>query len=82
MQSRLLDALWPALAPGGALLYATCSILPEENSRQVHDFLERRADAALEPLDARFGRDTGFGSQRLPGENGMDGFFCARLRKR
>ena len=82
LQSRLLDALWPALAPGGALLYATCSILPEENSRQVHDFLERRADAALEPLDARFGRDTGFGSQRLPGENGMDGFFCARLRKR
>ena len=40
------------------------------------------ADAALEPLDVRFGRDTGFGAQRLPGENGMDGFFVARLRKR
>ena len=81
LQAELLDALWPALAPGGVLLYATCSILPEENSRQVRAFIERRADAALEPLDARFGRDTGFGSQRLPGEGGMDGFFVARLRK-
>jgi hypothetical protein len=34
-----------------------------------------------EPLAASFGHDTGFGSQRLPGEGGMDGFFCARLRK-
>jgi 16S rRNA (cytosine967-C5)-methyltransferase len=74
--------LWPTLAAGGVLLHATCSILSEENSRQVRAFLERHADAALEPLDARFGRDTGFGSQRLPGENGMDGFFVARLRKR
>lgn len=82
LQARLLDALWPALAPGGSFLYATCSILSEENSRQVRAFLERHADAALEPLDARFGRDTGFGSQRLPGEGGMDGFFVARLRKR
>ncbi|GAA5000866.1 16S rRNA (cytosine(967)-C(5))-methyltransferase RsmB [Pseudoluteimonas lycopersici] len=82
LQAKLLDALWPALAPGGALLYATCSILSEENSGQVRAFLEGHADAALEPLDARFGRDTGFGSQRLPGEGGMDGFFCARLRKR
>jgi len=82
LQARLLDALWPALAPGGVLLYATCSILPEENSRQIQGFLNRRADAVLEPLDARCGRDTGFGSQRLPGEGGMDGFFYARLRKR
>ena len=82
LQAELLDALWPALAPVGVLLYATCSILSEENSRQVRAFIERHADAALEPLDARFGRDTGFGSQRLPGEGGMDGFFVARLRKR
>jgi 16S rRNA (cytosine967-C5)-methyltransferase len=82
LQARLLDALWSALAPGGVLLYATCSILAEENASQVRAFLERHADAALEPLDARFGRDTGAGSQRLPGEGGMDGFFIARLRKR
>jgi len=82
LQARLLDALWPALAPGGALVYATCSILSAENAAQVRAFLDRHPDAALEPLDARFGRDTGAGSQRLPGEAGMDGFFLARLRKR
>jgi 16S rRNA (cytosine967-C5)-methyltransferase len=81
LQADLLDALWPALAQGGTLLYATCSILPDENARQIGAFLDRHPDAALEPLDARFGRDTGAGSQRLPGEGGMDGFFYARLRK-
>ena len=82
LQAKLLDALWPTLESGGVLLYATCSILSQENSRQVRAFLERHGDAVLEPLDARFGRDTGSGSQRLPGEGGMDGFFVARLRKR
>ena len=81
LQARLLDALWPLLRPGGALVYATCSILHAENAAQVEAFLARTADAALEPLDARFGHDTGFGRQRLPGDAGMDGFFMARLRK-
>ena len=62
-------------------IYATCSILPEENARQIDAFLARTADATLQPLDARFGRDTGHGHQRLPGERAMDGFFYARLRK-
>lgn len=81
IQSNLLDALWPVLAPGGTLLYATCSILRAENAEQVEAFLARTTDAVLEPLDAGFGRDSGFGSQRLPGELDMDGFFQARLRK-
>jgi 16S rRNA (cytosine967-C5)-methyltransferase len=80
-QARLLDALWPLLAPGGALLYATCSILRDENERQVEAFLQRTPDAAAEALDARFGRVAGPGRQRLPGEDGMDGFFYARIRK-
>jgi len=82
VQARLLDALWPVLAPGGVLVYATCSILADENARQVAAFLARTPDARLEPLDtARFGHDTGFGHQRLPGEGGMDGFFLARIAK-
>ena len=81
IQSSLLDTLWPLLAPGGSLVYATCSILGAENAAQVDAFLARTPDAALAPLDARFGHDTGHGHQRLPGEDGRDGFFCARLQK-
>lgn len=82
LQSRLLDALWPLLAPAGTLVYATCSILRTENSTQVDAFLARTPDAVLVPLDARYGHDTGFGHQRLPGEDGRDGFFVARLTRR
>lgn len=81
LQSRLLDALWPLLKPGGQLLYATCSILLQENSAQVDAFIARHADARPHPLDARFGREAGAGRQQLPGENGMDGFFYARIDK-
>ena len=81
LQARLLDALWPLLRPDGVLLYVTCSILPDENARQIDAFLSRTADAQAEPLDERFGRVCGAGRQRLPGEDGMDGFFYARLRK-
>ena len=80
-QAQLLDAMWPLLAPGGVLLYATCSILRDENAGQVDAFLARTPDAMLAPLDASYGRDTGFGHQRLPGHEGMDGFFYARLSK-
>lgn len=80
-QARLLDALWLRLAPGGRLLYATCSVLKAENQHQVEAFLARTPDAEAQPLDERFGRESGPGRQRLPGEDGMDGFFYAVLRK-
>jgi 16S rRNA (cytosine967-C5)-methyltransferase len=82
LQRRLLDAAWRVLAPGGSLLYATCSILQAENAAQVDAFLARTPGAIAVPLDARFGRVSGAGRQRLPGEGGMDGFFYARLDKR
>lgn len=81
LQARLLDALWRTVAPGGVLVYATCSILKEENEGQVRAFLARTADARVEALDARYGRDREVGRQRLPGELGYDGFFYSRLRK-
>lgn len=86
LQARLLDTLWTTVAPGGVLLYATCSILKAENDAQVAAFLARTADASIESLDARFGRGVSVdgrivGYQRLPGEDGGDGFFYARLRK-
>ncbi|HJR74126.1 MAG TPA: 16S rRNA (cytosine(967)-C(5))-methyltransferase RsmB [Luteimonas sp.] len=81
LQARLLDAAWTMLSPGGALLYATCSILKAENEAQVADFIARTPDASAEELGDRFGRIASAGRQRLPGEEGMDGFFYARLRK-
>jgi len=81
LQARLLDAAWRTLRPGGAMLYATCSVLKAENDDQVAAFLARTPDAVAEALDERFGRIAGAGRQRLPGEDGMDGFFYARLRK-
>ena len=80
-QQRLLDALWPLLAVGGRLVYVTCSILPDENARQIDAFLARHPDARPVPLDERFGRPAGAGRQRLPGEDDMDGFFHAALQR-
>ncbi|MBP3983677.1 16S rRNA (cytosine(967)-C(5))-methyltransferase RsmB [Pseudoxanthomonas helianthi] len=82
LQARLLDALWATLKPGGVLLYATCSILKDENQHQVEAFLARTDDAQTEPLEKRYGHACGPGRQCLPGEGGRDGFFYARLRKR
>lgn len=80
-QARLLDALWPLLRPGGELLYATCSILKAENERQLAAFLARTADARAIALPAHYGQVAGAGRQRLPGDDGTDGFYCALVRK-
>lgn len=75
-QARLLDALWQVLAPGGTLLYATCSVFAEENRDTVRAFLERHPDARhSEP--AQF---AGSGGQLLPDQE-HDGFYYAPLRK-
>jgi 16S rRNA (cytosine967-C5)-methyltransferase len=83
-QDALLDALWPLLAPGGRLVYATCSVLSEENDARIAAFLARTHDAepAREVPGARFGRARGPGWQSLPGERDMDGFFYAALDKK
>ncbi|MCK9283015.1 MAG: 16S rRNA (cytosine(967)-C(5))-methyltransferase RsmB [Rhodocyclaceae bacterium] len=43
-QREILDALWPLLAPGGKMLYCTCSLFPEENAQQVAAFASRHPD--------------------------------------
>lgn len=82
LQSALLEALWPLLAPGGILLYATCSVLKRENNGQVAAFLERHPDAVAQFTEAAWGRATTPGRQILPGEMEMDGFYYASLQKR
>jgi 16S rRNA (cytosine967-C5)-methyltransferase len=82
-QRRLLDALWPALARGGELLYSTCSLFEEENEQQVAAFLERHSDASALPV--RLPPCWATAGQLLPAagaaEHNHDGFFYARLQK-
>ena len=83
-QRAILESLWPLLARGGALLYATCSVFREENEARVAEFVARHPDALREPLTFPAGVRCS-GGQLLPspeatGHN-QDGFFYARLRK-
>lgn len=80
-QAQILDGVWPLLRPGGILLYVTCSVLPEENQDQIGRFLDRRRDARALPIDAPWGRPAGAGRQIRTGDDGMDGFYYARLAR-
>ncbi|EWH01532.1 16S rRNA methyltransferase [Halomonas sp. BC04] len=82
LQSRLLDNLWPLLRPGGSMVYATCSVLREENDEQIEAFLARTEDAiATTPQEVSWGRPAGAGRQLLPETESHDGFFYARLKR-
>ncbi len=81
-QAQILHALWPLLKSGGMLLYVTCSVLAEENTLQIQDFLQQHADAELQPINSDWGQELVAGKQILPGEDGMDGFFYALIQKR
>ncbi|HED16766.1 MAG TPA: 16S rRNA (cytosine(967)-C(5))-methyltransferase RsmB [Gammaproteobacteria bacterium] len=81
IQAEILNALWQTLKPGGIMLYATCSLLKDENERQLTGFLSRQSDAKELLIDSNQGHPASVGRQILPGENGMDGFYYARLMK-
>ena len=70
LQAEILDACAPRVAPGGLLVYSTCSNELEENETQVTAFLARHPDFSLE--ESR---------ESLPFESGTDGAFAARLRR-
>ena len=82
LQRALLEGLWPTLAPGGRLLYVTCSVLPAENESQVARFCAEHEDCVVIPLAGPWGRATGHGRQVLTGEHDMDGFFFCLMQKR
>jgi 16S rRNA (cytosine967-C5)-methyltransferase len=83
-QQRLLDGAAPFVVPGGVLVYATCSLEPEENHRQISSFLQRQPDFELESPPAAVPQKFIDNEGCLfvtPFEHGMDGMFAARLRK-
>jgi len=82
LQAELLDALWPLLKSGGKLLYATCSILPEENDTSIAGFIARQSDVEVIDIAAEVGMQTPLGRQLLPVIDGHDGFYYALLAKK
>ncbi|QYZ65966.1 MAG: 16S rRNA methyltransferase [Gammaproteobacteria bacterium (ex Lamellibrachia satsuma)] len=82
LQRSILTAIWSLLKPGGRLLYATCSILPEENEQQVTAFLAAEESARECGIDAPWGEACAPGRQIRPGDSSMDGFYYACLQKR
>ena len=74
-QRGIVEALWPLLAPGGRMLYVTCSVLRAENQGVVEAFVAKTPGAEIAP----FGTENHF--QRLPGETNTDGFYYACLGK-
>lgn len=86
-QAAILDQAAPCVAPGGRLVYATCSVLPEENEQQLQQFMARHPGFRL--LDARSiladrAPRLALQSEYLvlrPDEHGTDGFFAAALER-
>ena len=86
VQADLLDACWNMLKPGGRLLYATCSVMPQENSQQVTAFVARQNDRAagsveLQKIRADWGMSCDAGRQLFPARDSTDGFYFALLHK-
>ena len=93
-QDALLDAAITALAPGGALVYSTCSIAPEENEFVIDDVLRRRPETKLVPISAEFGvpayrvpygvelhESMTLARRFLPHKHNLEGFFICRIEK-
>jgi len=84
LQARILEAAQHSVPPGGLLVYAVCSTDPEEGMDQIQTFLRSHPDFSSEPPVLELARPLplvqGF-LRTLPGPEGLDGFFAARLRR-
>jgi 16S rRNA (cytosine967-C5)-methyltransferase len=81
-QQRILAALWPLLAPGGKLVYVTCSLLRAENEAVIASFLAGRDDVHVAPVALPAGQAATVGWQILPGDGDLDGMYYAVLERR
>ncbi|MCB5162467.1 16S rRNA (cytosine(967)-C(5))-methyltransferase RsmB [Marinomonas algarum] len=89
IQQDILANVWTTLKPGGHLLYATCSLMPEENEQQVQGFLEKHTDAEEVTLNTlssadfelEWGVPVSHGRQLFPTLERHDGFYYCLLKK-
>jgi 16S rRNA (cytosine967-C5)-methyltransferase len=88
IQREIIKQVWTTLKQGGFLLYATCSLMPEENEQQIQHFLANQSDAkevalnSLAPsLATEWGIPVSHGRQLFPTANGHDGFYYCLLQK-
>lgn len=83
IQRKLTATVWQTLAPGGILLYCTCSILNDENDAVLEHFLREHRDAQPVALDdVSWGTATRYGRQLVPSKGGPDGFYYALVARR
>lgn len=81
VQLVMLKNLWSMLKPGGKLLYATCSVLPQENEEVIASFLHSELGAHCASIDSNAPNPAKFGWQLFPEAGGHDGFYYALLEK-
>jgi len=81
LQARLLDLAAPLVRPGGALVYATCSIIRAEGADQARNFLGRHSSWIVQDVPFDGGRADGPGRLLTPAHDATDGFFVARFGK-
>ncbi|GAH32044.1 unnamed protein product [marine sediment metagenome] len=90
----MLDAAIAILAPGGTLVYSTCSIAPEENELVIDDMLRKHEDIYMAPIDLDYGvsgytqpygialdESLSLAKRFLPHLHGLEGFFICKIRK-
>ncbi len=86
LQAELLDAVCGYVKTGGTLVYSTCSVLKDENERQIGAFLQRHPEFEVIPLPEeipeRFRCHAGTGLQLLPFRDGVEGFYICRMRRK
>ncbi|WP_457350644.1 16S rRNA (cytosine(967)-C(5))-methyltransferase RsmB [Roseateles sp. P5_D6] len=81
IQAELLDALWPLLAPGGRLVYATCSVFRAEGQAQLDAFLQRQTDAKSHAVPGFTGHLLPLADNGSQQQSPLDGFFYALITK-
>lgn len=81
LQLKLLESLWPLLTDGGILVYATCSLLPEENQLVIEKFLGKYNNAREASITTDWGKPAKFGRQIFPKTHSTDGFYYAKISK-